>query len=102
MSDCKASKSPFLFGIKLHEFGNSSLVDFTLYRNLVGSLLYLTNTRPDLYYVVSVVARHMNQKHDIHWKASKIILQYVQGTKNFEVHYLTSSSLQLAGFSYSD
>ena len=93
MAEFKAAKSPFLFGIKLHEFGNSPMVDITLYRQLVGSLLYLTHTRPDLSYVVSVVARHMHQPHELHWKAAKIILQYVQGTKNFRVHYSASSSI---------
>ena len=52
MDDCKASKCPFLSGIKLGEFGNSSLVDCTLYMKLVSSLLYLTHTRPDLSYAV--------------------------------------------------
>ena len=55
MAECKASKSPFLSGIKLHEFGNSPLVDFTLCRQLVGSLFYITHTRLDLSYVLSVV-----------------------------------------------
>ena len=77
MAECKASNSPFLSGIKLHEFGNSPMVDITLYRQLVGSLLYLTHTRIDLYYAVSAVARHMHQPHELHSKAAKIILQYV-------------------------
>ena len=55
MSECKAAESPFLAGIKLHEFENSQLVDFTLYRQLVGSMLYLTHTRPDLSYDVSSI-----------------------------------------------
>ena len=102
LAECKAAKSPFLSGIKLHEFGNSPIVYITLYRKLVGIFLYLTHTRPDLSYVVSVVSRHMHQTHELHWKADKKILQYVQGTKNFGVHYTASSSLQLAGFSDSD
>ena len=102
MAECKESKSPFLSGIKLYEFGNSPMVDITLCRKLVDSLLYLTHTRPDLYYDVSVVARHIHEPHEIHWKATKIILQYVQGTEKFGVHYTASSSLQLAGFSDSD
>ena len=102
MDNCKASESPFLSGIKLHEFGNSPMVDITLYRKLVGNLLYLTHTRPNFSYVVSAVARHMHHPHEIHWKAAKIILQHVQGTKKLGVHYTTSSSLQLAGFSDSD
>ena len=59
MAECKESKSPFLSGIKMHEFGNSPLVDITLYKKLVGSLLYLTHTRPSLYYDVSVVEINM-------------------------------------------
>ena len=102
MAECKAAKSPFLSGIKMHEFGNSPLVDITLYRQLVGNLLYLTHTRPDLYYAVSAIERHMNQPHDLRWRAEKIILQYVQGTNNFGVHYTASSSIQLDGFSDSD
>ena len=77
MAGCKASKFHFLSSIKLYEFGNSPMVDITLYRKLVASLLYLTHTRPDLSYAVSDVARHMHQPHEIHWKAAKIILQYV-------------------------
>ena len=68
----------------------------------MGRLLYLTHRRPDLYYAVSVVEIHMNQPHDIHWREEKIILQYVQETKNFRVHYTASSSLQLARIFYSD
>ena len=74
MAKFKAAKSPFLLGIKMHEFGNSPMVDITLYRKLVGSLLYLTHTRPDLSYAVSSIERHMNQPHEIHWMAAKIIL----------------------------
>ena len=90
MAECKASKSPFLSGIKMHEFGNSPLVDITLYRQLVGTFLYLTHTRTDFYYDLRAVERHMHQPHEIHWREEKIILQYVQGTKNFGVHYTAS------------
>ena len=63
MAEFKASKSPFLSGIKLHEFGNSPMVDITLCRQLVGSLLYLNHTRPDLSYALNYVERHMHQPH---------------------------------------
>ena len=44
MDECKESKSPFLSGIKLGEVGDSPLVDNSLYRQLIGSLLYLTHS----------------------------------------------------------
>ena len=59
MAECKASKFPFLPGIKIGEFGASPLVDNSLYKQLVGSLLYLTHSRPDLEYGVGVVSRYM-------------------------------------------
>ena len=60
-------KTPFLPGVKLEETQSTPLENNNLYRKLVGSLLYLTHNRPDIYYVVSVDSKHMDQPHDIHW-----------------------------------
>jgi hypothetical protein len=59
MEDCKPALSPFQFGVKLVATCISPKVDATLYRQLVGSLLYLTHTRPDLSFVVGLVAQYM-------------------------------------------
>ena len=55
----QAAKCPFISEVKLGDFGSSPLVDNSLYRQLVGSLLYITHSRPDLAYAVGVVARYM-------------------------------------------
>ena len=102
MDERKESKCPFLSGIKLGEIGDSPLVDCSLYRQLVRSFLYLTHTIPHLAYDFSDVARYMQKPHEIHWKKYKRILQYVQGTRNFGVHYAASSPLELVGFSNYD
>ena len=68
MDECKASKFPFLSGIKLGEVCDSPLVDNSLYRKLVRILLYLTHSIHDLVYVVGNVAIYMHKPHDIHWK----------------------------------
>ena len=77
-------------------------MDSSLYRQLVMSLLYLTRSQIYLEYVVGVVSRYMNNTHEIHWKESKRILHYVQGTKHFRVHYVAVSPLELVGFFDSD
>ena len=59
MTDCKATPFPFLSGIILEEGSSAPLVDSTLYRKVISSLLYLTHLRPDLSYAVSAVARFM-------------------------------------------
>ena len=63
MKYCKPSKTPFVSGVKLEEAGSSPMVNNTLYRQLIGCLIYLTHTRPDISYAVSVNSRHMDQHH---------------------------------------
>ena len=77
MEDCKAAPYLFLLGIRLEEGGSTPLVDSILYRQLIGSLLYLTHSRPYISYVVSVVSRYMQEPHEMYWKASKRVLHYV-------------------------
>ena len=65
---------------------------------LVEILLFHTHSQPDLYYAVGVVAIYIQYHHEIHWKDSKRILHYVQGTKHFGIHYATSYPLEVVGF----
>ena len=53
----KPSKTPFLSGVNPKEASSFPMVNNTLYRQLIGCLLYLTHTRPDIYYAVSVASR---------------------------------------------
>eukprot|EP00253_Pinus_taeda_P005386 PITA_05386 len=76
MEDCKPAPSPFQSGVKLLLTCTSPEVDATLYRQLVGKRLYLTHTRPDLSFVVGLVARFMKNPRESHWKAAKRILRY--------------------------
>eukprot|EP00253_Pinus_taeda_P012583 PITA_12583 len=71
MTDCKPAPTPFLSRFCLEDGGDTPLFDNTLYRQLVGNLLYLTHSRPDLSYV---------------------------GTTTFEIHYAAGISLDLLGF----
>jgi hypothetical protein len=95
MTDCKSSLTPFLSGVKHEDGKETPLVESTLYRHLVGSLLYLTHSRPDLSYAVGVVSRFMQEMHELHWKVAKCILRYVQGTITFGIHYVADSTLYL-------
>lgn len=56
---------------------NSDPVDPILYRQLIGSLVYLVNTRPDICYVVSALSQFMNEPRHIHLVAAKHILRYL-------------------------
>jgi hypothetical protein len=102
MTDCKSALTPFLSGVKLEDGRETPLVDSTLYRQLVGSLLYLTHSKLYLSYAVGAVSRFMQETHELHWKVAKHILRYVQGTITFGIHYATDSTLDLIGFTDSD
>jgi hypothetical protein len=77
MTNCKSAPTPFLSGIRLEDGGDTPLVDKTLYRQLVGSLLYLTRTHPDISYAVGEVSIYMQEPHDLHWKDAKRNLRYI-------------------------
>jgi hypothetical protein len=59
MEDCKPCASPFQYGVKLTKTFQIPKVDATLYRQLVDSLIYITHSRPGIYFVVSVASRFM-------------------------------------------
>ena len=98
MEDCKPTPSTFQSGVKLSTTCTSPEVDATLYRQLVGSLLYLTHSRPDLSFAIGHVSRYMQTPHESHWKAVKRILRYIQGTIQFGIHYSTGGKPLLVGF----
>lgn len=78
------------------------MVDNTLYRQIVGSLMYLTMTRPNIMYVVSLISRYMECPTEIHLIAAKRILCYFQGTKNFCLFYKKGEKSDLIDFADSD
>ena len=102
MTDCKEPHFPFLSGVSLEEGNSTPQVDSTLYHQFIGSLLYLTHSRPDICYAVNFVSRYMQQPHELHWRAVKRILQYVQSTRTYCIHYAADFELDLVGFTDSD
>lgn len=102
MADCKPSPTPFLSGVKLEVDCSTPLVDATLYRQLVSSLIYLTHSRPDISFAVGMVLRFMQEPHELHWKATKRILCYIQGTHSFGIHYRVGTDVDLVGYTNLD
>ena len=102
MEHCNPVGTPMELGTKLSKFEGENSVEANLYQSLVGSLRYLTCTRPDIAYSVGVVSRFMEAPKQSHWKAIKRILRYIQGTKSLGLFYSRTTDYKLLGYSDSD
>lgn len=80
MEECNHVATSMELGLKLSKFEGGEQVDANKYRSLVGSLRYLTCTRPDISFSVGVVSRFMENPKQSHWKAMKRVLRYIRGT----------------------
>ena len=74
-------------------------VDPSLYRSIIGSLLYLTANRLHISYSVGVCARYQANPKKSHMTALKRIIKYVKTTVEFGVWYSKDTSVVLAGYS---
>ncbi|XP_027190520.1 secreted RxLR effector protein 161-like [Cicer arietinum] len=80
MADCNPASIPMEINAKLEIEIEEKLVDSTLFKQVVGSLRYSCNTRPDICYSLGVVSRFMERPKHSHWLALKRIMRYIQGT----------------------
>ena len=102
MSDCKPCNTPCEVGLKWSTNSTQKKVDGKLYRQLVGNLLYLTITRPDIAYAVGIVSRYMADPHIEHWKVAKRILIYIKGTYWLDIEYKYEGEPTLIVYKYSN
>ena len=73
-----------------------------MYKQLVGSLMYMTATRPDLMYVVCLLSRFMSTPTELHLQAAKRVLRYLKGTINLGVFYRKKGDGELKTYTDSD
>lgn len=102
MVNCNPIKVPMSPGCKLDRDENGEKIDNTTYKQLVGSLMYMTTTRPDIMYVVSLIGRYMSSPTQMHWQTTKRILRYLQGTINLGIMYKRNKNVELLGYTDSD
>ena len=91
--DCKSVSTPMELNFKKLS-GSAArpvLANHTEYRQLVGALMFLVNTRPDVCFVVNTLTQHMVDTHHIHWVGAKNLLRYLQGTINHGLRYIVES-----------
>ena len=87
MMECKSMTTPMTTNLKL--FGDTTFgkIDVTVYRQMIGSLMYLTNTRLDICFAVNTLSQYMVDLRQVHLIAVKHILRYRR------VHLIMASSM---------
>lgn len=102
MEECKAASTPMNQKEKLCKEDGADKIDEGYFRSLVGCLMYLTATRPDILNAVSILSRFMHCASELHLKAAKRVIRYVKGTSDFGVKFTRSKKFKMVGFSDSD
>ena len=87
MMDCKAMTTPMASNMNLLSDASSNSVDATMYCQMIGSLMYLTNTRPDICFAVNTLSEFLKDLRNVHLIAAKHILRYLRGTVDYGLKY---------------
>lgn len=98
MADYRPMSTPMITNSKKLHASDSSLVDPTFYRKLIGSLMYLVNTTPNKCFAVNTLSQFMVEPKRVHWVAANNILRYVQGTIDYGLEYRRGDGVRLAGY----
>lgn len=70
----------------------------TLYRQLIGSLMYLVNARSDICFVVNTLSQFIVERRWVHWVAMKHVLRYLCGIVQYELRYVKFNRMELRGY----
>ena len=95
-------ESPIEQNHKLCEAVEDAVVDRESYQRLVGKLIYLSHTRPDIAYAVGVVSQFMHSPKEVHLRAVHRILQYLKGTVGRGILFQKGDKLTLEAYTDAD
>nr|GEZ35480.1 copia protein [Tanacetum cinerariifolium] len=102
METCDPVGTPMEINDKLELDQNGSPVDATKFRSMIGALMYLTSSRPNIVHATCLCVRYQAKPTEKHLKEVKRIFRYLWGIVNMGLWYTKDSSFELIGFSYAD
>ncbi|KAA3467808.1 Retrovirus-related Pol polyprotein from transposon TNT 1-94 [Gossypium australe] len=102
MSNSKLVHNPIVLATKLSKDKDRKGVDKTLYKQMVGSLMYATTTRPDIMYSVSQVSHFVENPKELRFAAIKRIIHCLKGTCEFGLFYQRNGGNDLIGYTDND
>ena len=102
MHDAKDVSSPLVPSLKLTLHDGTLSTDATLYRQVLGSMQYLSLTRPDISFAVNKLSQFMHQPTITHWSAVKRVLRYLKGTSDHGILIRKTSPSTLHAYADAD
>ncbi|GKF03008.1 hypothetical protein Tco_0029931, partial [Tanacetum coccineum] len=102
METCEPADTPVVEISKLDEDPQGKAVDPTCYRGMIGTVMYLTSSRPDLVFVVCTCARYQANPTEKHLHAVNRIFRYLRGTINIGLWYSNDSCIALTALTDAD
>ncbi|KAL4034960.1 hypothetical protein IC575_003634 [Cucumis melo] len=102
LEQARNKRTPAATHVKLTKNTKGAKVDHKLYMSIVGSLLYLTASRPDIAYAIGIRARYQANPRITHLEAVKRILKYVHGTSDFGMMYSYDTTPTIVGYCDAD
>jgi len=102
MEESNTMMNPIGPDFKAGKIREGNGIDETYYKQIVGSLMYITATRPNIMFVVSFISRFMARLTELHLQAAKSVLRYLKGTVDYGIFYKKNENKQLVTFTDSD
>ena len=102
MFGCKPVATPLVVNEKLRKDDDGKKIDAAFYRSLIRKLLYLTVTRLDIMFAVSLLSRFITNPSHIHLGVAKRVLRYLQGALDYGIKFSSNTNMKLIGFCDSD
>jgi hypothetical protein len=99
---CKPVSTPIDSNMKLNTEDGDPLEDINHFQRLVGKLIYLTVTRPDMSFAVSQISKFMHSPRTPHLDAINRILRYLKGTPGKEIWMRKNNTNAICGYSNAD
>lgn len=100
MEDSKPIGTSMVMGCKLTKYDQSTKVNQTLYRSMIGKLMCVVHSRPDIAHVVGIIARFSANPKESHMTVVKRILRYLKNTENYGFCYKKQGNFELQVYTY--
>jgi len=98
IKDCRPMSTPMITNWNKLNASESDLVDPTIYRQMIGSSMYLVNTRPDICFVVNTLSQFMVEPRRVHWVVAKHVLMYLRGMVDYGLDYVRGDGVRVTAY----